>query len=139
MYETKTKETDRDVLELLEQIENPKKRDDSFNILNIFQEVTQLPPKIWGKDIIGFGSYHYRYDSGHEGTAPLTGFAARKAKFSLYLSMEEQKKIGYLEKLGKYKAGKGCVYVNKLTDVEIEVLKEMILESMEFSKRQHVD
>ncbi|WP_146548902.1 DUF1801 domain-containing protein [Rummeliibacillus suwonensis] len=139
MYKTKTKETDHDVMELLDQIENPRKREDSFHMLAIFQEVTQLQPKIWGKDIIGFGSYHYRYDSGREGTAPLTGFAARKTKFSLYLSMKEHKKSAFLEKLGKYKAGKGCVYVNKLADIDIEVLKQMIQESMEFSKKQHVD
>jgi len=78
MYKQKTKETDHDIYELLDQIENPKKREDAYLLLNIFQEATQLPPKIWGKDLIGFGSYHYRYASGHEGIAALTGFAARK-------------------------------------------------------------
>lgn len=86
MYVLKTKENDNDVVQFIESVENPKKREDAYQLLDIFTETTGYKAKMWGKDIIGFGSYHYVYDSGHQGDAPLVGFSPKKAKFSLYFA-----------------------------------------------------
>lgn len=83
MYEQKTKEADHSVVEFLEQVDSPKKREDSYRLLEIFEETSGFPAKMWGPSIIGFGSYHYRYATGHEGDAPFVGFSPRKAKISL--------------------------------------------------------
>ena len=86
MYEVKTKETDASVIEFIEAVESPKKREDAYRFLDIFTETTGFDAKMWGPSIIGFGSYHYVYKSGHEGDAPLVGFSPRKAKISLYFA-----------------------------------------------------
>ena len=88
MYEVKTKETDANVIEFIEAVESPKKREDAYRLLDIFTETTGFEAKMWGPSIIGFGSYHYVYQSGHEGDAPLVGFSPRKAKISLYFAPE---------------------------------------------------
>ena len=91
MYELKMKETDHSVIEFIENfVENPKKREDAYQLLDIFTETTGLPAKMWGRSIIGFGSYHYVYKSGHEGDAPLVGFSPRKAKISLYIKTGDE-------------------------------------------------
>ncbi len=84
MYELKTKETENSVIEFIEHVENPKKREDAYKLLDLFTETSGYPGKMWAPSIIGFGSYHYKYQSGHEGDAPLVGFSPRKAKISLY-------------------------------------------------------
>jgi hypothetical protein len=84
MYELKTKENDSSVLEFIESVDNPKKKEDAYKLLDIFTETTGYPAKMWGPSIIGFGSYHYKYATGHEGDPPLVGFSPRKAKISLY-------------------------------------------------------
>ncbi|PRX72803.1 uncharacterized protein DUF1801 [Cohnella sp. SGD-V74] len=138
-YELKTKETDSSVIEFIDNVDHPKKREDAYKLLDIFSEVTGYPAKMWGPSIIGFGSYHYKYASGHEGDAPLAGFSPRKAKLSLYFAPEEPEREAQLQRLGKHTTGKSCVYVNKLDDIDIEVLKEMIKQSMEFTKRMYPD
>lgn len=138
-YETKTKETDRSVHEFIENVENPRKRADAYTLLDIFTETTGYEAKMWGPSIIGFGSYHYKYDSGHEGDAPLVGFSPRKAKISLYLSMDEPDREQLLSTLGKHEAAKGCVYINKLADIDIDVLKALIKQSVAFTKARYPD
>jgi hypothetical protein len=126
MYEAKTKETDKSVVDFIESIENEKKKKDAFKLLKIFEEATGFKPVIWGTSIIGFGKYHYKYKSGHEGEAPLAGFSPRKSKISLYLLYESEERDKLLENFGKHKKGKGCVYINKVEDIDTEVLKDLI-------------
>lgn len=130
MYEPKTKETDSSVIEFIENVDNPKKREDAYKLLDIFTETSGFKAKMWGPSIIGFGSYHYKYASGHEGDAPLAGFSPRKAKISLYFSPEDTKRKELLQNFGKHTTGKACVYVNKVADIDVEILKEMIKSSM---------
>ncbi|MFV8828548.1 DUF1801 domain-containing protein [Alkalihalobacterium sp. APHAB7] len=131
-YELKTKENDKDVTEFIESVDNPKKRADAYQLLDIFAETTGCPAKMWGTSIIGFGSYHYKYASGHEGDAPLVGFSPRKAKISLYMATGFTERDYFLEKLGKHTTGKACVYINKVADINIDVLKEFINASVKF-------
>lgn len=137
MYELKTKETRNSVREFIESVENPKRREDAYRLLDIFTEVTGLEAKMWGPSIIGFGSYHYKYASGHEGYAALVGFSPRKAKMSLYVTTGASKEKDLLNKLGKYTSGKSCLYVNKLEDIDVDVLKRIITQSIDFLKETY--
>lgn len=139
MYELKTKETEASVMEFITKIEHPKKREEAFQLLDIFSEATGLEAKMWGASIIGFGSYHYKYASGHEGDAPLVGFSPRKAKHSLYIAVDDTEWEKLLTQLGKYTAGKACVYVNKLEDIDLEILKELIRQSIDYMKTHPFD
>lgn len=137
MYELKTKETDNSVIEFIEQVDSPKKREDSYRLLDIFTETTGFEAKMWGPNIIGFGSYHYKYESGHEGDAPLVGFSPRKAKISLYFAPGETKREELLNQFGKHTAGKACVYINKVADIDVDVLKALINESVSFLQEMY--
>jgi hypothetical protein len=137
MYELKTKETDNSVIEFIEQVDQPKKREDAYQLLDIFTETTGYQAKMWGPSIIGFGSYHYKYATGHEGDAPLVGFSPRKAKISLYFAPGETKREQLLKELGKHTTGKACMYINKMADIDVEVLKELIKESVTFLQEMY--
>ncbi|MFE7061329.1 DUF1801 domain-containing protein [Sutcliffiella sp. NPDC057660] len=132
MYELKTKENDRSVVEFIENVENPTKREDAYKLLDIFTETTGYQAKMWGPSIIGFGSYHYKYPTGHEGDAPLVGFSPRKAKISLYFATGDTQREELLENFGKHTTGKACVYINNLADVDVAVLKKLIEQSVRF-------
>lgn len=132
MYEQKTKETDADVIEFIESVESPKKREDAYKLLQIFEETSGFKAKMWGPSIIGFGSYHYVYLTGHSGDAPLVGFSPRKAKISLYITTDDPDRTALLERFGKHTSGKSCVYINKTEDVDLDVLKELIVQSIDF-------
>lgn len=132
MYKLKTQPTDSSVVAFIESVENEKKREDAFKLLDIFSETTGMEPKMWGESIIGYGAYHYKYDSGHEGDSMLVGFSPRKARFSLYFATGDEKREELLKDFGKHKSGKACVYVNKLEDINIDVLKELIIQSITF-------
>jgi hypothetical protein len=137
MYELKTRENDSSVIEFIENVDSPKKREDAYRLLDIFTETTGCEAKMWGPSIIGFGSYHYKYASGHEGDAPLVGFSPRKAKISLYFAPGDTKREELLSKFGKHTTGKACVYINKLEDVNVEVLKELINQSISFIQEMY--
>lgn len=139
MYEQKTKENDNSVIEFIENVEHPKKREDAYRLLEIFSETTGFPAKMWGTSIIGFGAYHYKYESGHEGDAPLVGFSPRKAKISLYFATGDPRRDDLLQDFGKHTTGKGCVYINKVDDIQIEVLKALIIQSVVFLKEKYPD
>lgn len=124
MAKNKTIETTESVDDFVHALKGEAKRADSFQLIELMKKITKQEPKMWGKSIIGFGSYHYKYESGHEGDAPLVGFSPRAAALTLYLSDIEREK--FLEKLGKHKASKGCVYIEKLEDVDLAVLEKMI-------------
>ncbi|WP_237658336.1 DUF1801 domain-containing protein [Ureibacillus xyleni] len=134
-YEQKTKETDASVIEFIESVDSPKKREDAYKLLQIFEETSGFEAKMWGPSIIGFGSYHYKYATGHEGDAPLVGFSPRKAKISLYFATGDTEREKLLEKFGKHTTGKACVYINKLADVDEEVLKTLITQSISFLQK----
>jgi hypothetical protein len=139
MYEQKMKETANDVIEFIENVENPKKRADAYALLDIFKETTGYEAKMWGPSIIGFGSYHYVYKTGHEGDAPLAGFSPRKAKTSLYFAPGDIERDALLAKFGKHTSGKACVYINKVDDIDTEVLKKLITQSVAFLQTQYPD
>ena len=124
MYKLKTKLNDEGVTDFLNTIEDERKRKDAFGVLEIMKQATGLLPKMWGSSIIGFGSYHYKYESGHEGDMCIVGFSPRKQNIVLYAMQNSNNEL--LQKLGKYKTGKGCLYINKLEDVNADVLKEII-------------
>ena len=130
MYELKTKETRDSVTAFLNAVENEQKRKDCFEIVGMMQEATGLPPKMWGTSIIGFGSYHYKYESGHEGDVCLMGFSPRKQNISVYISCDIHKYDDLLEKLGKHKTGKGCLYINSLDKVDRKVLNTLIKKAL---------
>lgn len=137
MYELKTKETDNSVIEFIETVESPKKREDAYKLLDIFTETTGFEAKMWGPSIIGFGSYHYKYESGHEGDAPLVGYSPRKAKISLYFAPGETKREQLLKCFGKHTTGKACVYINKIADIDVNILKELIIESVKYLRETY--
>ena len=139
MYELKTKETDNSVIEFIETVESPKKREDAYKLLDIFTETTGYEAKMWGPSIIGFGSYHYKYKSGHEGDAPLVGFSPRKAKISLYFAPGDKKREELLKSFGKHTTGKACVYINKVADIDVDILKALINRSVTFLKETYPD
>ncbi len=137
MAENKMKETDSSVLEFIENIENPSKRTDSNRLLEIFTKATGYEAKLWGTSIIGFGKYHYKYASGHEGEAPLVGFSPQKAKISLYLTLGSTEREELLKDLGKHTAGKACVYINKVSDINTDVLSALIINAMNFLRETY--
>jgi len=137
MTELKTKPNDQSVDEFLKKVENPKKRNDSFEILNLMREVTQEEPIMWGDTIVGFGSYHYKYASGREGDWFLIGFSPRKQNLTIYIMSGFDRYEEILKNLGKFKTGKSCLYINKLQEINISTLKELLSESIKYLKEQY--
>lgn len=138
MVKNKTQETSENVANFVEKIEDEKKRQDAHQLIQLFSEATGYEPKMWGTDIIGFGSYHYKYPSGHEGDAALIGFSPRKAQISIYLSQpDDEKRAEKLSRLGKHKMGKGCLYIKKVADIDPAVLKELAQASMNYTKETY--
>jgi len=129
MYEQITKETDANLSAFIENVEDLSQRNDCVTLVNLISEITQNPAKLWGTSIIGYGRYHYKYDSGHEGDAPLISFSPRKGKFVFYLTGGLENLNDLSAPLGKHKTGKGCLYINKLSDINLSVLKEIIEKS----------
>jgi len=136
MAKNKTTETEGSVADFINAVADEKKRADSFKIIDIFESETGFEPKMWGPSIVGFGSYHYVYESGHEGDAPITGFSPRKEAIVFYLAAYEGRDEA-LKKFGKHKTGKGCIYVKKLEDIEVPVLKQMIKKSVKHTKSKY--
>ena len=135
MTELKTKPNDKNVIEFLNNVENKKRREDSLEVLKLMKEVTQEEPVMWGDSIIGFGTYHYKYASGREADWLQIGFSPRKQALTVYIMDGFDKYSELLNKLGKYKTGKSCLYINKLEDVQIPVLKEIMMESLKYIKK----
>lgn len=126
MSENKTKPTTLSVDEFIAQIENPRRRADALTALKMYQEITGLPAVMWGPAIIGFGSYHYVYETGREGDAPAAGFSPRKANMTFYVDHNFEGAEELYAKLGKHKKSVACLYINKLADVDLDVLHEII-------------
>ena len=130
MADNKTIKTEASVEDYLNAVENDSKRADSFAILELMREVTGEEPAMWGPSIIGFGDYHYKYASGREGDFFLVGFAPRKRNLTLYIMGGFEGYDELLADLGKYKTGKSCLYINKLADVDLPTLRELIVQSV---------
>jgi len=125
MAEQKTRPTAVSVEEFIAAVEDPKRREDARALVALIEAETGETATMWGSSIIGFGRYHYRYDSGHEGDACLVGFSPRKANLVLYMAADAPARADMLARLGKHKSGKGCIYLNRLSDVDEGVLREM--------------
>lgn len=126
MTENKTQARDDDVRAFLQSVEHPVRRADGLALLEMFEAVTGFEARMWGPTIVGFGRYHYRYDSGREGESLATGFSSRAGNLSIYIMPGYQDYSAILEKLGRHKLGKSCLYVNKLADIDLDVLKELV-------------
>lgn len=134
----KTTETEVNVSDFITSyVEDDQKKADSFQLIKLMSEWTRFDPKMWGPTIIGFGTYHYKYASGHEGDAPLIGFSPRKAAISLYVYSQTEENKHLLEDLGKFKMGKACIYVKKLSDINISVLQKISETSIEYLNEHH--
>ena len=134
MAENKTQKTGASVDEFLSSVENKTRREDGFKVLELMREVTGLEPEMWGPSIVGFGDYHYKYESGREGDFLLTGFSPRKQSLSLYIMPGFKAYEDLLSSLGKHRNGASCLYINKLADVDIGVLRELVRQSFQHAK-----
>lgn len=131
MAELKTSKNDGSVDDFLQSVEHPKRKADSLVVLELMKEITGEPPVMWGKSIVGFGSYHYTYASGRSGDWMKTGFSPRKQSLTLYIMNGFSNYDALLSKLGKFKTGKSCLYINKLEDIDMDVLKSLVRESVQ--------
>lgn len=136
MATNKTVPTDANVEAFLQTVDE-KRRADCATLVDLMQDVTGEPPQMWGTSIIGFGSYHYKYASGREGDMPLVGFSPRKQALTLYIMAGFEQYEALLEKLGKYKTGKACLYIKKTADVDMDILRELVTQSVDHMIATH--
>ena len=142
MSDAKTKPTDASVVDFINAVENKRRREDGLVLLDLFKKTTGDEPVMWGESIIGFGSYHYKYKSGREGDWMLTGFSPRKAHQVIYMmgcyvdeGFDNQDQL--FSKLGKHKMGASCLYINKLSDIDISVLEELVIRSCALMRNKY--
>ncbi len=138
MAKNKTTVTEIDVFDFINSyVENEQKKSDSLELIKLMSKWSGFEPKMWGPTIIGFGSYHYKYASGHEGDAPILGFSPRKAQFSFYIYSKTNKSDELLKDFGKFKMGKACIYVKKLADIDISILEQICQETITYLNENH--
>ena len=137
MTQRKTSQNEGDVNAFLDAVENPRRRADARQLLELMQTVTGEPPKMWGPSIVGFGKYHYRYASGREGDSLVVGFSPRKQNLVIYIMPGFSDYGELLGKLGKFRTGRSCLYVNKLDDVDLQLLEQLVRASVEEMKRRY--
>lgn len=138
MAELKTKENNQSVNDFINSIENETRKKDALTLLPIFKEATGYEPKLWGTSIVGFGKYHYKSErSKQEGDWPLTGFSPRKQNMSIYIMSGFAEYQDLIKKLGKCKTSVGCLYINKLEDIDLEILKQLIKKSVAKMKKDY--
>lgn len=130
MAELKTKQTNASVEKFIKQVADETRREDCRQVARMMEEITGEKPKMWGPSIIGFGTYHYKYASGHEGDWPIAAFSPRKQDLTLYLMPGFEQHRELMEKLGKHSTGKSCLYIKRLSDVHVPTLKKLIRESV---------
>ena len=133
----KTKATGADVAAFLDAVEGEERRADCAALVAMMSRVTGEPPLLWGPSIVGFGHYHYRYASGHEGDAPLAGFSPRAKEFSIYLNCDDAPRAALLAKLGKHRMAKSCLYVKRLADVDAAVLEALVRHAAEDVRQRY--
>lgn len=134
MSEPKTKPTGESVTAFLDRVEDDRKREDAYAVMELMREVTGEEPQMWGDSIVGFGSYRYRYASGREGDWPLTGFSPRKQNLTLYINSGFEEYDNLMQQLGKHKTGKSCLYIKRLSDLDLDVLRQLVRESVQHMK-----
>ena len=134
--EVKTKVNEASVTDFLNSVEDEQKRKDSFEVLKLMKKLSKEDGKMWGGSIVGFGSYHYKGASGREGEWMLIGFSPRKQNITLYIMPGFERYPTLMKKLGKYSTGKSCLYIKRLSDVDVDVLKELMAESLKVMKKQ---
>lgn len=138
MAKNKTTETSVNVLDFINEFaDTEQKRKDSYELLDLMQNTSGYEAKMWGPSIIGFGRYHYKYQSGHEGEAPLIGFSPRKAAISLYVFTGLKEHEVLLKDLGKFKMGKACIYIKKLSDIDRQKLVSLMNETIKYLKLKY--
>lgn len=139
MADIKTKQTKQTAESFLKKVVDEKVREDCFAIIKLMQKVTGMKPEMWGPSIIGFGKYHYKYESGHEGDICLVGFSPRKQNIALYIKAGFEGQDTLLKKLGKHKAAKGCLYIKRLTDIDTSVLEALVSRTVSYLKKKYPD
>lgn len=137
MTENKTQITDVDPATFVASIEHPTRQADAKVLVELMSRVTGCEPKMWGPSIVGFGRYHYRYDSGREGEFMLAGFSPRKANLVVYTMPGYDEMGGQFDELGKHRRGKSCLYINKLADVDVSVLEQIIARGVATMRANH--
>jgi hypothetical protein len=137
MSKNKTTVTTKSVTDFIDALKDETKRTDSFRLLAIIKKQTGLKPRMWGPSIVGFGSYHYKYESGREGDSPLVAFSPRASAIALYLSGNFARRQELLQNFGKHKTDKGCIYIKKLEDINIEILEKMIANHIKHIQSQY--
>jgi len=137
MYDLKTKPTDSSVTAFLDSIADETRRNDCYKIAEIIKDASGFDAKMWGTAIIGFGRYHYKYESGHEGDMCMIGFSPRKSNITVYMFAYVVQNESLTKYLGKFKTGKGCLYINKLSDINPDVFKDMVVKSIEKTKENY--
>ncbi len=137
MAELKTKPEKRSVKAFIDAIEDEQKRKDCRALLKLMREWAGEKPVMWGSSIVGYGSYHYKYESGREGDWMLTGFSPRKQNLTIYIMPGFSMFESQLEKLGKHKTSKSCLYIKKLDDVDMDILKTMVIDSVKYMKKTY--
>lgn len=135
MAEMKTRKTEGSVDAFLDAVTDDSRREDCRTITGIMRRATGAEPKLWGPSIVGFGDYHYKYESGREGDWFVTGFSPRKNELSLYIMAGFERYEDLLAKLGKYRTGKSCLYVKRLADVDLAVLEELVKQSVAYTRQ----
>lgn len=138
MAENKTQPTAESVTAFLNKVPDKARRDDCFAVLDIMKRVTGEEPTMWGPSIVGFGRYRYKYESGREGEWMITGFSPRKNDLTLYIMRGFDEFEGLMERLGKYKTGKSCLYIKKLEDVDVAVLRKLVEHSVKKMSSQRI-
>ncbi|WP_414055243.1 DUF1801 domain-containing protein [Macrococcus equi] len=131
------KDKEDSVIDLIDGIEEDKRRKDCLKLLSIFEETSGYIGKMWGPNIVGFGKYHYKLDNQIEGDAPLIAFGVKKGKISLYFAPDNRNRDRYLKDLGKHTLGKTCVYVSDIDEIDINILKQLIVDSMKYLLNQY--
>lgn len=137
MAENKTQETDASVTDFIAGVENPTRREDALALLELMRRVTRTEPKMWGPSIVGFGKCHYKYESGREGDMPRIGFSPRQANLVLYLASKDDTLDDLLSRLGKHKTSVSCLYINRLSDVDLKVLEAMVRRSWQVARERY--
>ncbi len=138
MPKNKTTPTQVKVIEFInDYVDKDQKKADSLQLIELMRQWSGYEPQMWGPTIVGFGSYHYKYASGHEGDAPILGFSPRKAQFSLYIYSKTDRSDELLGKLGKFTMGKACIYVKKLADIDLKVLEALCAETIAYLHEHH--
>lgn len=135
--EMKTKPTEVSPADFVDAVDHPRRREDGLALLEFFNSLTGLPPKMWGPSIVGYGRYAYKYESGREGEFFLTGFSPRKSALTIYVMPGYRDMSEKLDRLGKHKLGKSCLYINKLADIDLDVLREIVEDGVSYMRKNY--